>query len=60
MSSEADGLASGNAPAFPDAVFRAEDTSVGDFGLVGSPDISARKIAARLMWAGIRERSMRL
>src|SRR6202022_3838526 len=43
MSSEADGFFSGNEPVLPDADFRAEDTSVADFGLVGSPDISARK-----------------
>src|ERR1700712_3689177 len=43
MSSDADGLACGNEPAFPDAVFFAEDTSPIDFGLVGSPVMSARK-----------------
>src|ERR1700687_2193810 len=42
MSSEADGLASGTEPALPDAALRPADTSVADFGLVGSPDISAR------------------
>src|SRR5260370_36244106 len=42
-SSEADGFFSGNASALPGADFCAADTSVADFGLVGSPDISARK-----------------
>src|SRR3974390_1096364 len=37
MSSEADGLASGNEPSLP-----APDPFVGDFGLVVSPDIRAR------------------
>src|SRR5271169_6187214 len=48
MSSEADGFASGNEPALPDAAFGAEVTSPADFGLVGSPDISARKIMQAL------------
>ena len=52
MSSEADGLASGNEPALPVA----SDISSADFGLIGSPDINARKLAASLMWAGIRKR----
>src|SRR5476649_524945 len=43
ISSDADGLASGSEPDLPDAVFPRPDTSVVDFGLVGSPDISARK-----------------
>src|ERR1700681_2846613 len=52
MSSEADGLASGNEPALPEAAFCAEDASVADFGLVGSPDISARKLPQALCGAG--------
>src|SRR5580700_11991269 len=43
MSSDADGFASGNAPALPDTAFCVGVTSSADFGLVGSPDISARK-----------------
>src|SRR5437879_1809920 len=60
MSSEADGLSSGSEPALPDADFCAENTSPVDFGLVGSPDIKRSRIVASLMWAGIRERSMRV
>src|SRR5664279_5299799 len=48
MSSETDGLASGNEPALLDAFFCVEDTSVADFGLVGSTDISARKLKQAL------------
>src|ERR1700738_108589 len=59
ISSAADGLASGNEPALPGAALRPAANSVADFGLVGSPDISARKLAASLMWAGSRQRSMR-
>jgi hypothetical protein len=59
ISSEADDLASGNAPALPDAAFCAEDTSAADFGLVGSPDISARRLQQVLMWVTFGERSMR-
>src|SRR3569833_4427616 len=44
ISSEADGLASGNEPRLPGAPFWAEDTSAPDFGLVGSADISARSL----------------
>src|SRR5712692_7949898 len=51
MSSEADGVASGNEPALPDAAFWPADTSVADFGLVGSPDMSARKLPQRLCGA---------
>src|ERR1700704_1972040 len=58
MSSEADGFVSGNEPALPDADFCAEETSVADFGLVGSPDISGSQMAASLMWAGTGVRSM--
>src|SRR4030088_475765 len=47
MSSEPAGFASGTEPAFPDA-FCAEETSVADFGLVGSPDISARRLQQAL------------
>src|SRR5450432_4479453 len=39
MSSEADGVASGSRPALPVC---AEDTSPGDLGLVGSPDMGTR------------------
>src|ERR1700694_1151652 len=52
MSSEADGLASGNEPALPDAALRPADTSVADFGLVGSPDISARNFQQALCGPG--------
>jgi hypothetical protein len=48
MSSEADGLVSGNEPALPPS----DDLSA-DFGLIGSPDIRARKLAASHMWAAI-------
>src|ERR1700710_467799 len=44
MSSDADALASGTEPALPDSDLDAEATSPADFGLVGSPDISARKL----------------
>src|SRR5258708_1464596 len=53
ISSEAAGFASGKEPALPDAACCAADTSPWDFGLVGSPDISARKIVASSMWAGM-------
>src|ERR1700690_3211439 len=43
MSSAADGISCGNEPALPAAVLRRADVSTGDFGLVGSPDIKARK-----------------
>src|SRR5450756_2504298 len=43
MSSEADGLASGNEPTLPDAAFCVEATSPADLGLIGSPDIGARE-----------------
>jgi hypothetical protein len=59
MSSEADGVASGSEPALPDAAFWPADTSVADFGLVGSPDMSARKLLLRFMWSAVGERSMR-
>src|SRR5260370_11125932 len=52
MSSEADGLASGNEPALPDAALRPADTSVADFDLVGSPDISARNFQQALCGPG--------
>src|SRR6266581_4642125 len=48
MSPEADGLASGNEPVLPDAPSCVEDTSPADFGLVGSPDISARRLQQAL------------
>src|ERR1700722_12205676 len=59
MSSAADGLASGNEPPLPDAAFCADAISAADLGLVGSPDISARRLQQALMWDGIREWSMR-
>src|SRR5437899_2758436 len=43
ISSEPDGVSCTTEPELPDAL-RAEGTSVDDFGLVGSPDISARKL----------------
>src|SRR5476649_1623858 len=52
MSSEADGVACGNAPAFPDAALLAGETSLADFGLVGSPDMRARKLQQALCGAG--------
>src|SRR5256885_8368328 len=48
MSSDADGLVSGNEPALPDPAFCAEVTSPAGFGLIGSPDISARKLQQAL------------
>src|SRR5580704_18026405 len=51
MSSEADGLVSGSEPALAEAAFFEEATSVSDFGLVGSPDISARKLPQALCGA---------
>jgi hypothetical protein len=54
MSSEADGVASGSEPALPDVAFGPEETSVVDFGLVGSPDMSARKLPLSSMWSAIR------
>ena len=44
MSSEADGIAFGNEPDLPGLAFWPADTSPADFDLVGSPDISARKL----------------
>src|ERR1700688_3591318 len=52
MSSDADGFACGSEPALPDAAFCVADTSPGDFGLVGSPDISARKLQQALCGPG--------
>src|SRR6266481_6186416 len=52
MSSEADGLASGNAPVLPDSALRPAGTSVADFGLVGSPDINARQLLQPLCGPG--------
>src|SRR5206468_5961267 len=43
-SSEADGFASGRRPALPGSDFCAEETAPADFGWVGSPDISTRKL----------------
>src|ERR1700722_13183091 len=56
MSADAEGLASGSEPAFPDRAlpdkpFGADDTSPADFGLVGSPDIDARKLPRALCGA---------
>jgi hypothetical protein len=49
MSSEADGRASGNDPALPDSAL--PDTSLADFGLIGSPDMSARRwLQAYVEW----------
>ena len=50
ISSEADGLASGRA--LPDAAFCDADTPPADFGLVGSPDISTRKLQRALCGPG--------
>src|SRR5882757_8891918 len=50
ISSEADDFASGNEPALPAAAFWPADTS--DFGLVGSPDISARYLQQALCGLG--------
>src|SRR5713101_214847 len=55
MSSDADGLVSGNEPALPDPDVCVEVTSPAGFGLVGSPDITRSQIAASFMWAGIRK-----
>jgi hypothetical protein len=52
MSSEADGFASGSEPDLPDVDLAPADTSVVDFGLVGSPDISARKLLQALCGPG--------
>src|SRR5665213_1864715 len=48
MSSAADGFASGNEPALPDAAFCVADASVAGLGLVGSPDINARRLPQAL------------
>jgi hypothetical protein len=48
MSSEADGLASGNGPVVLGAVFCVESASLAGFGLVGSPDMSARTVLPAL------------
>src|SRR5207248_7473486 len=55
MSSAVDDLVSGSEPALP--VVAAELISPG-LGLVGSPVISARELAASSMWAGIVQGSM--
>src|ERR1700731_2630243 len=57
ISSEAEGLASGSDPALadgalPDSAFCADASSPTDFGLVGSPDIGARKLPRALCGAG--------
>src|SRR6266436_449494 len=52
MSSEADGVASGNRPAVPDSAFWPADTSPADLGLVGSPDMSARELQRALCGTG--------
>src|ERR1700739_2672711 len=52
ISSEADGFVSGNEPALPDADFCADNISVADFGLVGSPGIGARKLLQALCGPG--------
>src|SRR5260370_22144541 len=56
ISSAVGDLVSGSEPAL--AVLDAELTSP-DLGLVGSPDISARKFPASSMWAGSQGASMR-
>src|SRR6202011_4170204 len=53
MSSEADGLASGNEPVLPPS-----DILSADFGLIGSPDIEARELVASCMWAATPSGSM--
>src|SRR6266478_7346264 len=52
MSSDADGLVSGNEPALPDPAFCAEVTSPAGFGLIGSLDIIARKLQQALCGPG--------
>jgi hypothetical protein len=54
MSSDADGLVSGNEPALPDPGFCAEVTLPGGFGLIGSPDINARRLQQALCGPGSR------
>src|ERR1700694_4064652 len=52
MSSEADDFVSGCEPVLPDAAFCAGETSPRDFGLVGSPGISARRQNCRKLYVG--------
>src|SRR4029450_10567659 len=52
MSSDADGLVSGNDLALPAPAFCAEVTSPAGFGLVGSPDINARELQQALCGPG--------
>src|ERR1700683_2570278 len=57
ISSDAEGFASGREPvlldgALPALAFSVGDTSPADFGLVGSPDIGARKLPRALCGAG--------
>src|SRR6202163_3290005 len=52
MSSEADDFVSGSEPVLPDAAFCAGETSPRDFGLVGSPGISARRQNCRKLYVG--------
>jgi hypothetical protein len=54
MSSDADGLVSGNEPALPDPGFCAEVILPGGFGLIGSPDINARRLQQALCGPGSR------
>ena len=58
MSSAADVLVSGNGRPLRASVFCSEVTSPADFGLMGSPAMSARNCAAGSMWAGTRRWSM--
>jgi len=48
ISSDADGVASGNVPDLPATACFSEDRWLEDFGFTGSPDINARKSAASL------------
>src|SRR6266576_4680585 len=52
MSSDADGLVSGNEPDLPDPAFCAEVTSPAGFGLIGSLDIIARELQQALCGPG--------
>src|ERR1700754_5160690 len=53
MSSDADGFVSGNDPRLPG------ETSLPDFGLVGSRDMKARKNGRKLMWRSSLKGAMR-
>src|SRR5260370_38524236 len=52
MSSDADGLVSGNEPDLPDPAFCAEVPSPAGFGLIGSLVIIAPELVAHLIWLG--------